>query len=118
MSASARSMVDWKHYVKTYPWVCLGAAGALGFLIVPKRSGKAGNDSPTPAEPAKAAPPVVNSAPSAAHELAEAVVVAVASLAVREAIAYFGPIAARLLGMTKDTETSHHDSNSTSCVVE
>ena len=25
VSASARSMVDWKHYVKTYPWVCLGA---------------------------------------------------------------------------------------------
>ena len=38
MAASARSMVDWKHYVKTYPWVCLGAAVALGFLIVPKRS--------------------------------------------------------------------------------
>ena len=38
VSASARSMVDWKHYVKTYPWVCLGTAAALGFLIVPKRS--------------------------------------------------------------------------------
>ena len=38
MVASARSMVDWKHYVKTYPWVCLGTAAALGFLIVPKRS--------------------------------------------------------------------------------
>ena len=24
VSASARSMVDWKHYVKVYPWVCLG----------------------------------------------------------------------------------------------
>ena len=31
MAASVRSMVDWKHYVKTYPWVCLGAAVALGF---------------------------------------------------------------------------------------
>jgi ElaB/YqjD/DUF883 family membrane-anchored ribosome-binding protein len=38
MAASARTLVDWKHYVKTYPWVCLGAAVALGFLIVPKRS--------------------------------------------------------------------------------
>ena len=38
VSASARSMVDWKHYVKAYPWVCLGTAAALGFLIVPKRS--------------------------------------------------------------------------------
>ncbi len=38
MVESARSMVDWKHYVKTYPWVCLGTAVALGFLLVPKRS--------------------------------------------------------------------------------
>ncbi len=38
MVESARNMVDWKHYVKTYPWVCLGTAFALGFLIVPKRS--------------------------------------------------------------------------------
>ena len=38
VSASAHSMVNWKHYVKTYPWVCLGAAAVLGFLIVPKRS--------------------------------------------------------------------------------
>ena len=35
--ANARNMVDWKHYVKTYPWVCLGASAALGFLMVPRR---------------------------------------------------------------------------------
>jgi hypothetical protein len=33
----ARDMVDWRSYVKTYPWVCLGAALALGYLIVPRR---------------------------------------------------------------------------------
>ena len=35
VSASAHDMLDWKHYVKTHPWVCFGAAVALGFLIVP-----------------------------------------------------------------------------------
>ena len=34
----ARTTLDWKHYVNTYPWMCLGAAVALGFLVVPKRS--------------------------------------------------------------------------------
>ena len=38
VSASARSMVDWKHYVKAHPWACLGTAAALGFLVAPKRS--------------------------------------------------------------------------------
>jgi hypothetical protein len=113
VSASARSMVDWKHYVKTYPWVCLGAAAALGFLIVPKRSA-INADVAAPAEPAKTAQSGVNSPPAAAHGLAEALVVAVVSITLREAIAYFGPIAGRLLGITKDPETSHHDSNCTS----
>ena len=34
----ARDMGDWRHYVKNYPWVCLGAALAAGYLIVPRRS--------------------------------------------------------------------------------
>ena len=65
VSASARSMVDWKHYVKAYPWVCLGAAAALGFLIVPKRSAATNAEVPTPTEPAKTGRPVVNSPPTA-----------------------------------------------------
>lgn len=35
---SAREMTDWTIYVKAYPWLCLGAAFALGFVVVPSRS--------------------------------------------------------------------------------
>ena len=35
--ASARVMADWHYYVRTYPWVCLGAAAALGYLLVPPK---------------------------------------------------------------------------------
>ncbi len=35
--ASAREMTDWRVYVKRYPWACLGAAAAVGFVVVPKR---------------------------------------------------------------------------------
>lgn len=35
---SAREMTDWSIYVKAYPWLCIGAAFALGFVIVPSRS--------------------------------------------------------------------------------
>jgi len=31
----ARVMGEWRYYVRTYPWICLGAAAALGYLIVP-----------------------------------------------------------------------------------
>ena len=31
----ARDMSDWRYYVKTYPWICLGGALVAGYLIVP-----------------------------------------------------------------------------------
>lgn len=33
----ARDMGKWRSYVRSYPWVCLGAALAAGYLIVPRR---------------------------------------------------------------------------------
>ncbi len=101
VSVSARSMVDWKHYVKAYPWVCLGAAAALGFLIVPKRSAAAAADLPAPVEPANTGRPAVPSAPTAARGVFDALVGAVAGIAVREVIAYLGQNAERILGRVK-----------------
>jgi hypothetical protein len=114
VSATARSMVDWKHYVKTYPWVCLGTAAALGFRIVPKRSPALNAGSATPAELAQTGRPVVNSAPAAARGSVDTLVATVVSIAVREATAYLGQSAGRLLGITRPPGTNHHDSNCTS----
>lgn len=33
---SARDLGDWRYYVKTFPWICLGAGLAAGYLIVPR----------------------------------------------------------------------------------
>ena len=33
----ARDMRDWRSYVRSYPWVCVGAAVAVGYLLVPRR---------------------------------------------------------------------------------
>jgi len=35
---SARDMRDWRTYVRKYPWVCLGAALAVGYLVAPRRT--------------------------------------------------------------------------------
>lgn len=32
----SRDMLDWRSCVRTYPWVCAGAALAIGYLIVPR----------------------------------------------------------------------------------
>ena len=114
VSASARSMVDWKHYVRTYPWVCLGTAAALGFLIVPKRATAVNVELATPAKLAGTGQRVVNSAPAAARGWVDSLVGSLASMALREGTAYLGRSAGRLLGITSPPGTIHHDSNSTS----
>ena len=83
MAASARTMVNWKHYVKTYPWVCLGAAVAVGFLIVPKRSREIRPDVATLTEMARTGHLVVQPAPAVANGLIDALLAAVANIAVR-----------------------------------
>ncbi|MGO9115601.1 MAG: hypothetical protein ACLP9L_40860 [Thermoguttaceae bacterium] len=114
VSASAHSVVDWKHYVKTYPWACLGTAAVLGFLVVPKRSAATDTEAVAPTEAAKNGRPVVNSAPTATRRLVDAIVTAVVSAAIRETIAYIGPSLERFLGITRVPATNHHDSNQTS----
>jgi hypothetical protein len=104
-------LVDWKHYVKTYPWVCLGAAVALGFLIVPKRSRAIRPDLATLTELARTGHLVVKPAPSATGGLIDALLTAVANIAAHKAAAYLGQSAERLLGITGQPWTSRHDSH-------
>ena len=35
--ASAEAVTDWHRYIRDYPWVSLGAAAAVGFMIVPRK---------------------------------------------------------------------------------
>ncbi len=107
VSAGARSMVDWKHYVKTYPWVCMGTVAALGFLVVPKRSTATAADVVPPAELPKTAqrdadsPPSADSPPFAVRGVADMLVAAAVSFAVRETAGYVGQAVAGWLGATK-----------------
>ena len=34
---NARVLGQWQYYVRNYPWLCLGAAAAAGYLLVPPR---------------------------------------------------------------------------------
>jgi hypothetical protein len=49
----ARDMGKWRYYVRTYPWICLGAALAVGYLIVPRRAVGMEPDAQKPDELAK-----------------------------------------------------------------
>jgi hypothetical protein len=62
---NARTMTDWRHYVRSYPWVCLGAAALVGYLIVPTRTQVIKPDAATLAEWAKSQKLVVQPAGAA-----------------------------------------------------
>jgi hypothetical protein len=113
VSTSAHAMLDWKHYVKTHPWVCFGAAVALGFLIVPKRSRTTRPAAATVVEPATTGHVGVKSAPTITAGVIDAILATVANIAIQKATAYLGQTAERLLGITDQHEASHHDSNCT-----
>lgn len=37
IAESAHDLVEWRYYVKNYPWICAGIACAIGYVIVPRR---------------------------------------------------------------------------------
>ena len=37
IAESARDLGDWHHYVRNYPWVSVGVACTIGYVIVPRR---------------------------------------------------------------------------------
>jgi hypothetical protein len=37
IAEGARDLGEWRHYVKTYPWLSMGVACVIGYVIVPRR---------------------------------------------------------------------------------
>jgi hypothetical protein len=38
LSDDAKTLTDYRYYVRQYPWICLGAAAAAGFLLIPRKT--------------------------------------------------------------------------------
>ncbi len=62
---TARTMLDWRYYVRKHPWACMVAAAASGFLIVPRARQFVQPDPDALVELAKAHRLVVASPPAA-----------------------------------------------------
>jgi hypothetical protein len=40
LGQETRQFLDWKHYVKLFPWGALAVAVAVGYLVVPRRASR------------------------------------------------------------------------------
>lgn len=96
-----QNMVDWKQYVRKYPWVCLGAATALGFLLVRKRS-TAKRILGRFTELVKTSHPVITLAPTATRRLVDGLLATVSDIAIREATAYVTRTVERFMATATD----------------
>ena len=87
---NARVLTDWKHYVRTYPWACVGVAAAVGFLVVPRRLDLITPDAATLARLAEQNRLVVTPTPEAhvRDGLAGRLLSVIAGAAVRGAIGF------------------------------
>jgi len=51
--ASAEAVTDWHRYIRNYPWIALGVATAVGYVIVPRRHRSVPHDLATHADVAR-----------------------------------------------------------------
>jgi hypothetical protein len=77
---SARVLTDWHYYVRSYPWLCLGAAAAVGYFVIPTRVHYVRPDPATLAELARQHKVVVQ--PTQDAKPRQGIVAAVTALAV------------------------------------
>lgn len=95
----ARTLTDWRYYVQTYPWQCLAAAGAIGYLLVPKRLNVSSPDAKTLRELAAKNRLVVTpkSESRAQSGIGGTLLHLLANAAMRAAVAYVGQQGGRVV---------------------
>jgi hypothetical protein len=91
--AGAEAVTDWQRHIRNHPWISLGSAFALGYLLVPRRHRHVPSDVATQAG-------VASTVREAIQETAEAAQTAPREKRrgglVRKAFGLVGPLAARV----------------------
>ncbi|MCA9077888.1 MAG: hypothetical protein KDA93_22865 [Planctomycetaceae bacterium] len=108
LMSNAQQLVDWRHYVQTYPWASLGVATALGYFAVPRKLEIQSPDAETLEKLAKENRLVVQHSPKGEEK--KGVMVSMANLMgnmlLRAGMAYVGQQIGRVLGdQAADVET-------------
>jgi hypothetical protein len=101
---STKEFIDWRTYVRRYPWACVGVAVAIGYLVVPARVELESPDVDTLLELAKKNKLVVdaNPSPQKREGFASAVVRSFLQAAGRSALTYLGQKAGELAARESD----------------
>lgn len=100
VAGGARELADWRYYVRRYPWVALGVAGALGYFAIPRRLEIMSPDAKTLEHLAKHNKLVVEARPPAAQKtsLMDTLLTMTGNVLLRAGTAYVGQQMGKLFG--------------------
>jgi len=93
----ARGMGDWHAYVRAYPWVFVGSAVALGYLVVPRRQVSKPPDVELLAELAEQSRLAASEGAPAKHNTRGILLAFAGNLAMRGIASYAGQLVGNIL---------------------
>jgi hypothetical protein len=109
IAEGVRELGDWRSYVRAYPWICLGAAFAVGYLIVPRRRVQTPSDIKLLTELAKQDRPVETSRLSSTGSIQKMALTFVGDLVVRGISSYVGQHVANFMAAQSDPSQESHE---------
>lgn len=107
--ASAKTLTDYRFYLKEYPWACMAAVAAVGYLVVPNRVRIISPDVETLTKLAKKNHLLVKSKPETTQEKSGTLGWALGLLTsalMRSAIGYASQNAGKILGRNQQSNNS------------
>jgi len=93
VASDARTLVDWRHHLRAHPWLAVGGAAAVGFLLAPRRRRRSAADDVAPAQVAgqQAGPSAVE--PPKVRAMAASLASTVATMMLRQSASLAGQLA-------------------------
>ena len=105
----AKELADWRNFVKSHPWLMVGAAAAVGFMVVPRRLNVISPDAATLAKLAKQNKLVVKAKPDMQKQggIAAPLISFASAAILRSVVAMAGQQASKVWAAQSDTRSLH-----------
>ena len=90
VASDARTLTDWRHHVRKHPWLAMGGAAAVGFILAPRRRRHTAAEPLTAQSPLQ---PIEPGEPPKVRSMAASLAATVATMVLRQSASMAGQFA-------------------------